>query len=366
MAQTRTLKDFKSLKANDHKITKTLFVKDLIIGHQPISFKILKHLAGNTKEEVKWIHQFDFMAPLHSFSLDGIRGQSAGETLKEFYPTLELTEGTENPKFYKDGDFKEFGGRVKPHEIPLHERFFMEKPWKFNYKNFLGEASDYEALSSCHVKGLINQIKKLSLDNLGARENWQVELTDGTAYQCENLWVTYTPLIFLNLLDKTQNDLFSPSFHQFSRAGDGLMPLAVKFKLKSDVSKERGTLFIPQSQTHEWGSFIAEMSDQQLTALLFMNENESDHEEITKKIKLLKRVLDRIFDNFEKKIVDEAISFDQTAINFNLQDEQHGLTDYFPHLKIISELGFIPLKNPQINSLQGLSRLIYLYKQSTI
>lgn len=370
MAQTRTLKDFKTLKNHDHKITKTVFVKDLIVGEHPVSYKLLKHLAANhdtSKEEVKWIHQFEFMAPFQTFSLDGVRGQNAGEILSEFYPTLNLKEGSHSSKFYKDGEFKEFGGRVKPHEIPQCERFFMQKPWKFDQKNFWGESGDYQALSHYHVKGLINKITKLEINNLGARENWQIELSDGTAYQCENLWVTYTPSRFLSIFDKTQSGFFSEHFHQFAKAAEGLIPLAIKFKLKSEISSERGTLFIPQSQTHEWGSFVIEFDDNQnLTALLFMNDSESDHEEIVKKIKLLKRVLERIFPNFEKKILSEAISFDQTPINFDLNDSIHALADYIPNLHFISELGFIPLKNEKINSLQGLSRLIYLYKQSTI
>lgn len=369
MVQTRTLKDFKSLKNHEHKITKTIFVKDLVVGDHPISYKLLKHLheKNGNQEEVKWIHQFDFMAPFAAFSLEGIRGQEAGEILKEFYPTLELQEFAGAAKFYKDGEFKEFGGRVKPHEIPLHERYFMQKIWKFDALNFWGRKEDYEALSANHVKGLVTKFSKLSNDTLASKENWQVELSDGTAYQCENLWVTYTPGNFLSLFDKTQSDVFSSGFHQFCKTSDGLHPLAIKFKLKSEVTKELGTLFIPQSQTHEWGSFIIEMDKElNLTALMFMSEAESDHEEVGKKIKLLKRVLDRVFDNFEKKIINESISFAQNPINYNLSDEVHGQTDFIPHLNFISELGFIPFKNSPVNSLQGLSRLIYLYKQATI
>ncbi len=350
MAKVSNLKDFKLLKESKVLHEEPIFVKDLILGSHPIALKLLKNLSDNTKEEVKLIHEFEFADSFILAAPRLLRGEKNYQYFRENFPQIEIEDAHLISKFYKDGEKREFGGRVKPHEIKEEEKFFCVKPYLFDEKKFYGDWSEYEHLKDRHVKAYIKMITPLKLEEIASREHYSIELTDGRIYRCENLYVTFSPVKLAEYLNKDKLDLVPNNLFSYAKNLKSHPSLSVKMKLKGEWEKDLSTLFIPQSQTHEWGSFITEFdaydssSDTQaVNVLCYLTENEiADNEEIAKKIRLMKRVLDRVYENFEKRVLSENISFSTDFLCSNCEDsvvyggENSGS---MPHLKVIHVAG---------------------------
>src|SRR6476469_4499236 len=94
--------------------------------------------------------------------------------------------------------------------------------------------------------------------------------------------------------------------------------ISVSWKLDKEIYPEERILFIPQSMTHEWGHFLVEFENfnfqnkEQVCHVLFLiHDEEPQSEDLAGKIKLMKRVLDRVFPDVEKHIKQEYIRFDE-------------------------------------------------------
>jgi hypothetical protein len=112
--------------------------------------------------------------------------------------------------------------------------------------------------------------------------------------------------------------------------------------------------------THEWGHFIVEFENtnegQFCHALFLIHEEEPQTEDLASKIKLMKRVLERVFPDFEKNINKEYIRFDDEMFISDVKDnliEQIGF-DY-PTLKFLGQVA--PMK-PQFAQEKFLSRVL--------
>jgi hypothetical protein len=102
--------------------------------------------------------------------------------------------------------------------------------------------------------------------------------------------------------------------------------------------------------THEWGHFIVEFenfnhqSQEQLCNILFLiHEEEPQSEELASKIKLMKRVLDRVFPDIEKHITKEFIRFEDEMLISDIKDSvvEQLLFDY-PTLRFIGQSNPMP------------------------
>jgi hypothetical protein len=74
------------------------------------------------------------------------------------------------------------------------------------------------------------------------------------------------------------------------------------------------TLFIPLSYTHEWGHFVGEFKNkgfQEIEFMHFVDEDQSSEEDISRTIRLLKKNMEKIFDQFTKNEHREFISLEQ-------------------------------------------------------
>jgi hypothetical protein len=79
--------------------------------------------------------------------------------------------------------------------------------------------------------------------------------------------------------------------------------------------------------THEWGHFLVEFEtynfqkkEQVCHALFLIHDEDPQTEDLGQKIKLLKRVLDRVFPDIEKHIKKEYIRFDEEMFISNVKD----------------------------------------------
>ena len=91
------------------------------------------------------------------------------------------------------------------------------------------------------------------------------------------------------------------------------------------ITDKRETIFIPLSYTHEWGHFVGEFSSdksgkQKAEFVTFMDMDHTNEDEISKKIRLLKKNLEKIFGDSAGLISDEFIKVTTQSPCLNFDD----------------------------------------------
>ena len=196
------------------------------------------------------------------------------------------------------------------------------------------------------------------MSDLVEKSEWLLTFKDFNKITCENLYSSLSPKKFLGFLKNKSH--MTPDVIDFCSSAKIQGALSITWIMKKEISGEERTYFIPQSMTHEWGHFIVEFentSEHQLCHGLFLiHEEEPQTEDLATKIKLMKRVIERVFPNFEENIYKEYIRFDEEMFISDVKDnliEQIGF-DY-PTLKFLGQSS--PMK-PQFSDEKFLARVL--------
>lgn len=167
---------------------------------------------------------------------------------------------------------------------------------------------------------------------------------DFSRVTCENLYLSTSPMKFLSYL--TDKSSLTPELIDVCTSANIQAAISVTWALNKEIFPEERTLFIPQSMTHEWGHFIVEFEPysydqkQQLChALFIINEEDTQTEDVASKIKLMKRVLDRVFPELESAISKEYIRFDEEMFISEVKDESIEQLGFdYPTLKFLGQM----------------------------
>lgn len=250
-----------------------------------------------------------------------VRGETNQKVFTHLYSDAVKLKCEENAIFYKDMAWKSFGGRSKSENLKYDEEYFtgpridpdFEEVFKnVDYSDEFLEVINNEAY---HVK-----IKSVRRDN----ETFVVECINGTEFHTEHLFFGLSPYHYLQFY-KDKNQL-SNSFIEFCESTRTSSALFVKFVFEDKpLSDLKETLFIPLSYTHEWGHFVGEFKDhkgvQEIEFMHFMEDELMSEEDVSRIIRLLKRSMEKIFDNFLKINVREYISLEQEIGCLKIDDE---------------------------------------------
>jgi hypothetical protein len=152
----------------------------------------------------------------------------------------------------------------------------------------------------------------------------------------------------------------TPDVIDFCSSTHNQSALSITWVLKKDLFPEERTVFIPQSMTHEWGHFIVEFENttegQLCHGLFLIHEEEPQSEDLATKIKLMKRVLERVFPDFENNIYKEYIRFDDEMFISDIKDNLIEQMSFdYPTLKFIGQAA--PMK-PQFAQEKFLARVL--------
>ena len=173
----------------------------------------------------------------------------------------------------------------------------------------------------------------------------------GGSISCQHLIWGYSPSAFIKLCSDKR--IFGGQGVKNHFSEQEMHALYVKFKLKEKVSDRKETLFIPLSHTHEWGHFIGEFQNeavgQGIELVTFLDKDQANEEEIIKKIKILKRGLEKIYPGFKKLIQKEAISLDEISLNFS--------DNLFAQISSLDYMDFVGQTAPMGLADQNLSHL---------
>lgn len=315
--------DLKKLKKEEIKDITKVEVDNLIVGGDLFSlatFEFLKSKFPNDNTKILTKEIFD-KEDVNFIGPKILRGTENIEYVKSTFDFLDVKESTEVPKFYKDMKFKPFGGRSKSEKLMWGEEFYTTPAADIELSklfSFLGNEDFYSMIKENQIELLYSKIFKED-------EKWIVECTNGTQLICKKLYWTESPWKFYE--DFNGKGKLSNEFIEFVESTKTPCALHVKLELDKHLTDQEETLLIPLSYTHEWGHFICEFSkkdtqeDKQVGEFLtFVDVNDTNEEDISKKIRLLKRNLEKIYPKFKEVKTREFIVLTENTHSLNFDD----------------------------------------------
>lgn len=328
------LKHFKDIRRDNQSVTLIRHTKHVIVGHDlGAVMKLVELRKAFPDESVKIVSDRPLNRQIllenYQFGVSTLRSPEAVEAIYRKHFNARILPESRDPSFYKDGKFHEFGSRAKPMELLAGENFFANKGYRAEVASFF-DAESWENLDAMINEALdfriFESIEKTEPTDLVDKQEWTLSFKDFTKLTCENLYVSVSPKKFLNFLGN--KDAMTAELIDVCSAATTKGAISVTWILGKDYGQSGQTLFIPQSMTHEWGHFIVEFeqfdhkTNQGLCHVLFLvHEEEPQSEDLAAKIKLMKRVLDRVFTDVEKNIKKEFIRFDEEMFVSDIKDQ---------------------------------------------
>lgn len=336
------LKHFKEKKGEETQKQSSKHYQHLILGHDlGAILKLMEIKTQFPQDSVRLISNRPInkqsLIENYDYGVLELRSAEAVEGIYKKYHNAKILPQSNEASFYKDGKFHEFGGRAKSMEILKGEEFFIHKGYKIELSS-LFSTENWENLDQIineHSEiRIFESVEKNPPEDLIEKKEWVLSFKDFATATCEYLYVSMSPKKFLNLFHNKEK--LTPELIDFCTSTDVRTAISVTFFLDKEIFQEEKTLFIPQSMTHEWGHFIVEFEQEKCHVLFLIHEDEPQTEDLASKIRLMKRVLDRVFSDIEKHIVKEYIRLDEEMFISNIKDSTaEQLSFDYPTLKFL-------------------------------
>lgn len=327
------LKHFKDTKSgNAHTVT-TKHFRHVVIGQDlGAVLKLLEIRRLYPEESVRLISSRPLNRHLllenYEYGVSQLRSADSVEAIYKKFHNAKIAPQSKDASFYKDGKFHDFGGRAKSMELAHGEEFFTHKGYKLEIESLFNpeDWANLDKILSEHSEiRMFEAVEKTTPTDLVDKKEWMLNFKDFASTTCENLYVSLSPRKFLALLQHKEK--LTPEMIDVCTSVHIQAAISVTWRLDKEIYPEEKTLFIPQSMTHEWGHFIIDFEGYNYTqkeqvchALFLIHEDEPQTEDLAGKIKLMKRVLDRVFPDMEKHIKKEYIRFDEEMFITNIKD----------------------------------------------
>lgn len=342
-------KDIHKLKKIDVVQKETIETNHLVIGKDIFALSLynkLKNIHG--AENVRLLSEDKILASdLLTKGPGTIRGETNRNIFKALYPEMNFEAGEQNALFYKDMTWKSFGGRSKSEALKFNEEFYTGPRFDVDLNTIFPELANSEAMiDSANAEAYQVKIKKINKNENG----FAIECINGTEFFCKHLYFGLSPYKFLEAFEDKNH--LSDSFIQFCESTQTPSALFVKFLFEQKpLSDMKETLFIPLSYTHEWGHFVGEFKNgeqQEIEFMHFLDQDQSSEEDVSRIIRLLKKSMEKIFENFSKISHKEFISLEQNIVCLKIDDNLFD-TALKKNTDAITNLTFIGVNAPIID-----------------
>ncbi|MCY4523916.1 MAG: hypothetical protein OXB84_04175, partial [Halobacteriovoraceae bacterium] len=248
--------------------------------------------------------------------------------------------------------FRSFSGKYSSEKLLAAEDYFIHPRMDFNMEEIF-TLRDKENFLSLINSQLIRhepvKIQRYIAEDSQNDVNFKV-VHSGGALTCNHLGWGYSLNAFFKIC--SDNRILGENIEYHAPIQE-IHALYVRFKLKEPISEQKETLFIPLSYTHPWGHFIGEFQnrdfEQEVEFVTFLDKEQTNEDEVIKKIKILKRNLKKIYPDFKKLIQKESISLDEMFL-----DSLDGL---YPRISSLDYIDFIGQSAPVDQDHQNLSHL---------
>lgn len=243
-----------------------------------------------------------------------LRGPANLSVFNHLYPELKAKPQGSDSYFYKDSRLFPFKGRAKPERLLWGEEFFSTPRIDYDPFVLFPYLNDENFFRDLNLK--VDTILSIS-------KNFEIATASGLTLQAQRLFFGEGPYLFSRLY--TPKEKLSNEFLQFCEGLASPLSLKIKFEFDKKITTDLSTLFIPLSQTYEMGHFVGEFKDrgeiQVANFICFLDPHHCSEEEVGKRIRFLKRNLEKIIPNFKKSSYKEYISLSQKTPSSSINDD---------------------------------------------
>ena len=320
--------DIRALKKEESTETTMKFIRHLVVGedvHSVALYKTLKEKFGES--EVQLLCKKE-LSPLEILPKgpSSLRGEANIEAFKKLYPEVEIKEVEGEAEYFKEQEFRKFSGRGKPEKLLWGEEFFKGKRAELDLSQVYPFLNDTEFFTNINEKKWDNTL--VSVNQVGPTELlenacWSVSTTNGEEIKAEHLYWGLGPQSFLKSYENKNN--LSDEFMEFCESTGAPASLFIKYVFDEPITDKTETMFVPLSYTHEWGHFIGEFGEengkQTIEFILYVDINQHNEEDISRKIRLLKRHIEKIFKKAKKISCTEFIVLEKHTSCPNIDDD---------------------------------------------
>jgi hypothetical protein len=301
------MKKLRALKKSSQNLeleTKHIDCERLIVGDDLAAMKVYSSSIEkgiNTKIVVTDHFQLEhFIGHWNSLS-PLIRSKEEMDFLLQNFPDLNYSESDLEPTFYKDQKLKSFNGKSRPEKLLEIEPCFINKFYYFDFNQLVTEI-EQQKISEHFVQDMI----RMKVDKVeGQRGNWSIRFSDFSTLNCKELYWGAGYKKYSEVIADENVDINLRTFVHNYRY---IPVLQIRFKLKKSIEESNRTIFFPVSYTHDHGhyivDFLKEQNHQIVMGMIFVQEEMSD-EEIYKRIKLLKRAIQKVYPDFSNLVEGE-------------------------------------------------------------
>lgn len=324
------IRALQSLKKEQKTEVQTTFIKNLVVGEDLFAMDLTLSLREKYgKENVSLLSLKPLTEnDLHLMGPSLLRGEDNIKQFQKLCPDVQINKVDARTSFYKEGSFRDFGGRSKSEKLLWGEEAFVDNRVDLDEQElfpFLKEENVFEKIKESSIDYIPLKIKKVEPADLIEPDYFHITCSNGTQLNVENLYWCYSPQHFLNLYEN-KNEL-TDEFMEFCEETKAPSTLYIEFEFESAIAENNETVFLPLSYTHEWGHFIGEFAPmvsgggkQRAKFMTFIDTDSTNEEEISKKIRLLKRQLEKIYEKFKTISYTEFITLTDKSVCLNFDD----------------------------------------------
>ncbi|MCR9206305.1 MAG: hypothetical protein NXH75_17115 [Halobacteriovoraceae bacterium] len=334
-----------SLKKEVAEDFKTLYHRHVVVGEDLFTVALLLKLVEKFgKENVLWICPREIqMLDLLPLGPTLLRGRANIEKFQTLFPDVSLKHHDKPAEFFKELKWREFGGRAKSEKLLWNEEFFTQERADFDIADlypFLRDENLLSRLEELRYNVEVKDVEKTTPTDLAEPNNFELILTDNDHVRCEHLYWGGGAERLLSKYDKKGQ--LTDEFITFCESTHAPSALYLRFVFDKPVTDKEATLFIPLSYTHEWGHFVGEFKEcvegkQIGNFVTFMDIESTNEDEISKKIRLLKKNLEKIFGDSGKEITEEFIKLTSTSACLKIDDSLYKTVEKdWSNLKMVS------------------------------
>jgi hypothetical protein len=342
------LKQFKDQKKGFLHQSEVSFTAHVILGADLASvLKLMELRKTHPVESIKIITprliNKKLLIETYQYGVSQIRSEQAVTEIYKTHFNAKMLPQKQAPQFYKDGKFHEFTGRAKSMDLLSGENFFLTKGYHLDISSLFTTEDwlNLDEIIGQHIDiRIVEGLEKTQAKDLVEKDEWLLTFKDFKKMSCESLYSSLSPKKFLHFMKNKES--MTPDVIDFCSSSNIQGALSITWMMKKELYQEERTLFIPQSMTHEWGHFVVEFENTNeghlCHGLFLIHEEEPQSEDLATKIKLMKRVLERVFPDFENTIHKEYIRFDEDMFVSDIKDNLIEQISFdYPTLKFLGQ-----------------------------
>lgn len=309
------------------KITQTTInsssIDHLVIGNDLYALEIFYQLKKREKL-VKLVASSDIAESSWQLCYPlSLRGKDNIELFRSLFPFLTFQMQDSENLFYKDSKWREFGGRSRPEKILEGEDFYIFPRATTNFSEvFEFWKNDCRDLLRHWLQ---EDLWKLIPQKITYQDQtWSVLFSNGQEVSTKHLYWCLPVSLFNDLFKSGEGEAFEKLIC-FADSAQTPGMLYWRAFIPEVLVQETETLFIAQSYTHDWGHYIGEclphLQGQHLHFISFINLDDVTEEELSRKIRGVKKALEKIYPKMTNKFQEEYILFNQYSSSTHLRDD---------------------------------------------